>query len=188
MISFQDFLKELGFDLNKYSVFKSADDFEIIKQLRIRERVFNKIRGFTVEDKNYFMAYVVGDKLSHLDGEPKEVIDKIASTHEFKKAIEALVKLSFYELRRHYCSCFDNPIIDDDTVVFSSDSIEMKDVYSGCLPFMMSYSDVVKPLSRYSLEGFVFGCALKGAGEGRPVMLTQQEIEEMDEEDNNKLF
>jgi hypothetical protein len=64
----------------------------------------------------------------------------------------------------------------------------MKDVYSGCLPFMMSYSDVVKPLSRYSLEGFVFGCALKGAGEGRPVMLTQQEIEEMDEEDNNKLF
>lgn len=179
MISFQEYLKNLGFNIHKYEVMSGLSDFELIEQLSIRDKYSNVVKGLLNEDHACFAGHVLGNSLDELKKMDFE-------SDEFLKMVLDKYSVAHNNVTSHYINCFSNPalVIDDKYLGF----YKYKDVYSGFVPNMMSYTDSVHPLSRISLEGFVFSKATIGVGANEPVMPTMDEISELDDHNNEKLF
>ncbi|EOV9570223.1 DUF6387 family protein [Cronobacter turicensis] len=177
-MKFQEFLKELGFDVKKYQALDELDDFNLIQQLKVREELTNFVKGFIKEDDVYFRAYfledVFWDRIRNGGLTKEEVRDYVN---------ERLLRL-LVDLKEHYKVCFSNPVITK-SVFFKEEkhSKNHQDIYEGHVPHMLSYSDVVRPLSRWSLENFLFKKPSLGAGTNRIIMLTPEEIDELDNKD-----
>ncbi|EML5944315.1 TPA: hypothetical protein ON591_002395 [Citrobacter freundii] len=186
MISFQDYAKELGFDIMKYHGISDISDYDLVKQIEIREQRAKYIKGFVGEDESLYMSYVVGDSFDFLNDFSEERTKQFISSAEFKNMAVILYKKAYSELGLSFKKCFANPVLN-----FNDNSehihFEMKDVYRGFVPNMLSYSDFVKPLSRWTLENFIFGKASKGEGEGTPLMYSLDELDTLDE-NQEKLF
>ncbi|ELY7391621.1 hypothetical protein SOJ80_001816 [Cronobacter universalis] len=177
-MKFQEFLKELGFDVKKYQALDELDDFNLVQQLKVRDELTKIVKGFMNEDEICFRAYFIKDVF----------IEKLGRGGLTDEEIQEYVNERFLEclshLKEHYTLCFSNPVITE-SVLFKIDLYfqEHQDIYEGHVPHMLSYSEVVHPLSRWSLENFLFKKPSLGAGTNRLIMLTPEEIDELDNKD-----
>lgn len=182
MSSFQEYVKKLGFDVEKYNVFESFGDFDLIAQLRIREQYSNVIKGLTGEDEYCFAAYVMGDDLD-------KIYNMDPDSQEFKDFSLEKMLLSLNDTHEYYKGCFNNPIIsDDDKFINILSKIPRQEIYGGFVPNMLSFSDIVKPFSRHSMEGFIYDNPTIGAGIEHSLFFSQDEIEDLDCSGSEKLF
>ncbi|MDV0603663.1 DUF6387 family protein [Raoultella ornithinolytica] len=184
VLSFQEVVERIGFDINKYDSFEMMSDFDLLTQISGRNELSYMVKILTDEDLMGFYEYALAE----------HYIENYSCTPQSDCDIERLIpvivgkyKRSLDDVLGHYADCFSSPVIDVDGVKFLA-SIQRKDVYNGFVPNMMSFSDIVKPISRFSLEGLVFNNPSLGEGIGRPLMLTSDEIEDLDENDSEKLF
>lgn len=182
--SFQEVVKNIGFDINKYNSFEMMSDFDLLTQITGRNEFSYMVKILTDEEQMEFYQYALAEHYienyeiaPHSDFDNESLIPFIIG--RYKKSLD--------DILGHYMDCFSNPVIDVNSFK-SLASIKRKDVYNGFVPNMLSYSDLAKPLSRFSLERLVFNSPGIGEGIGRPLMLTKDEIEQLDESDNEKLF
>ena len=186
MITFQEYAKKLGFDINKYNDISNLNDYDLVKQIEFREKRGERIKGFVGEDDRLYMAHVVGDSLDFLNELSDDEVKKFTSSSEFQNLAELLYKKAYYELGLSFEKCFSNPVVDLDENRHLM-HFELKDIYHGFVPNMLSYSDFVKPLSRWTMENFVFSKPSQGEGKDKPLMYTLEELEKLDD-DEEKLF
>lgn len=183
-LSFQEVVKNIGFDINKYNSFEMMSDFDLLTQITGRNEFSYMVKILTDEDRMEFYQYALTEHYiendtcaPHSDFDNESLIPFIVGKY----------KNSLDDILERYIDCFSSPVVDVNGFK-SLASIKRKDVYSGFVPNMMSFSDIAKPLSRFSLERLVFNNPEIGEGIGRPLMLTNDEIEQLDENDNEKLF
>ncbi|SSH11815.1 DUF6387 family protein [Klebsiella pneumoniae] len=193
MSDFLKYIKNMGFDVKKYDALKDCSDYELLLQLRAREKKNEWIKNLYSEDP---FAQSLSDKgaidelskmlgthsnvdiLSFLDpdnlpkrGSLRAIIDGVFYGFLFQEPLKTQhFEKYFHQYEKEYMAR------------------KNKAFHESSIPNTLPYTDNVSPISRWDLECFINGIAVGGAGSGEKVMPTLEEIDAMDSNEPDKLY
>lgn len=193
MIDFIEYIKRIGFDVEKYNSLSECSDYELILQLKAREKIDGWVNNLYSEE-DLVLSLSEDDarkKLRELGAQIGRDFDDIIQLLEGmgrKGIFRALLDSVFYRL------LFNEPLkiehFEKYFMAYEKQYLERKhkDFHSGPVKHSLPYTDNISPMSRWDLECFINGEAVDGVSKGEKIMLTPEEIENLDSENYEKLY
>ncbi|MFQ3393691.1 DUF6387 family protein [Enterobacter mori] len=186
MSYFIDAMSRLKYSPEKYDALDSLSDYDLILQLKARETISSWVdKALAFDEKNLAetRGYEIPSEFT-IDL-PESLKIKIFSGQDEPISLkdESLCNLAIL-----YALLFQSPLeVEHFEKYFSHyERLLVKDqrstVHDGLVEKMLPYTDHIKALSRWDIECCMYKKASSGIGSGERLLLTEEELENMEEE------